>query len=89
MSIETKVKKPKGHDTLELELGGTLHNGVQVPVELILVFPEGNGLHAVKAMERLVHTQMDALYQELVHRQDGATIQTMLAHQVEDYEEEL
>jgi hypothetical protein len=89
MTIETKVKAPKGHDTFELKLGITLHNGVRVPVELILVFPEGNGLHAVKAMERLDHTQMDMIYQELIHRQDAAIIQTMLARQAEDVEDEL
>lgn len=88
MTIETKTELPEGREQLELELGVTLKTGVQVPVEVILVYPEGNGLHAVKALEQTMRENINDLFQMLINTQDRATIDAMLAsgHQMENEE---
>jgi hypothetical protein len=65
-------------DTLEFELGATLKSGLHVPINVTLEYPEDCGLHAVRALEQLVTTQINTLYQELVSRQDGSIVQALL-----------
>lgn len=79
MSIETEVNAPEGKDTLEFELGATLAGGVHVPVEVIIVYPEGHGLHAVQALIKAMETQTSGMFQELLNRRDESLITAMIA----------
>lgn len=84
---ESKIKTPKGRTDLGFDLGVTLAGDVHVPVEVFLVYPEGHGLHAVKALKQAMAENVNALYQELLNRGDKSLVDLMLANGAE-YEEE-
>lgn len=75
-----------GKDALDLELTATLPNGVIVPVEVSIVYPEGNGFHAVKAVQMLMDQNINQLFNQLIQRQDASIVQALLAsgHQMDE-----
>lgn len=77
--IETTFTPAPGKAALEFELGATLAGGVHVPIEVILVYPEGHGLHAVQALTKAMETQTAGMFQELLNRRDESLITAMLA----------
>jgi hypothetical protein len=66
---------------LDLQITATLPNGVVIPVDLSIVYPEGFGFNAVKAVEMLMRENINALWQELLNRQDASLIAVMMAQQ--------
>lgn len=86
---ETVVTTAPGRDSLNFDLGVTLKGGVHIPVEIIIVYPEGNGLHAVQALIKAMETQTEGMFQELLNRQDESLIAAMLAKGVHvEYEDD-
>lgn len=78
-------------DSLEFELKVSTHGGVEVPVEVQVTFPKDFGLYAVQGLALAAEgTHLNALFMELVNRQDGSVIQKLLAsgHQFEDDEDD-
>jgi hypothetical protein len=88
MTVETQVEVAEGKDKLEFELGVTLAGGVHVPVEVIIVYPQGNGLHAVQALTKAMETQTGSLFNELLNRQDASLVTAVLARQGESEDDE-
>ena len=75
-------------DTLEFDLGVTLHSGVHIPIEIVVTYPEGMGLHAVQALIRAMDTQANELFQQLVNQGDASVIQALLKKGYELEEED-
>lgn len=66
-------------DTFEFELGATLKSGVHVPIEVVVTYPEGMGLHAIQSLKQAMETQSGAMFQQLVNQNDASVISALLA----------
>lgn len=77
--MEAAITLPENREELSFDLGVTLNGGVHIPVEVFLVYPEGHGLHAVKALIQAMETQTGGMFQELLRRQDASLVSAMLA----------
>lgn len=86
-SETTTVYLPEGKESLEFELAATLKNGIRVPVEVVLVYPKGNGLYAVNALTQAMETQTGGMFNELLHRNDASVIQALLENSNDDEDE--
>ena len=60
----------------EMDLTVTADDGVTVPVQIVMTYPAGYGLYAVKAVEKLAE-QTGVLYQEMVTRNDLSTMMAL------------
>jgi len=87
--VEATINLPENREDLSFDLGVTLSGGVHIPVEVFLVYPEGQGLHAVKALIQAMETQTNGLFQELLNKQDASLIAAMLAQGAEYEDDEL
>lgn len=64
-------------DSFDMDLTVTATSGIQIPMTLVMTYPEGHGFYAAKALEA-VRDNMDPIWQELINRQDASTIKVML-----------
>lgn len=86
--MEATINLPENRDELSFDLGVTLNGGVHIPVEVFLVYPEGHGLHAVKALIQAMETQTNGLFRALLDKQDASLVSAMLARGVEFEDDE-
>lgn len=61
---------------LEMNLAVAATDGVTVDVQVVVTYPEGYGLYAVKALEQLA-AQTGTLYQEMVSRDDLSVMRAL------------
>lgn len=64
-------------DTIDFEVTVTATNGVQIPLQVVVTYPEGYGFYAAKALQAMPDN-MDGIWNDLIHRQDASTIKVML-----------
>lgn len=64
-------------DSFDMDLTVTATSGIQIPMKLVMTYPEGHGFYAAKALE-MVPNNMDTIWQELIQRQDASTVKVML-----------
>jgi hypothetical protein len=67
----------KQTDSFDMDLTVTATSGIQIPMRLVMTYPEGHGFYAAKALEA-VPGQMDTIWNELIQSQDASTIKVML-----------
>ena len=84
---ESKIKTPKGRSKLSFELEATMKNGMKLPVEVFIVYPEDQGLHAVNIVAQSMDSVKSALYQELLDRQDASLVSAMLTNRADEDDE--
>ena len=66
-----------GTDSFDMDLTVTANSGIQIPMKLLVTYPEGHGFYAAKALEA-VRNHMDVIWNELIQRQDDSTIKVMM-----------
>jgi hypothetical protein len=75
-------------DSLDMDITATATSGVQIPMKIVVTFPKGYGLYAAKSIEALP-ANMDAIYNELIQKQDASVIAVLLENGHEDEEGEI
>ncbi|MDQ5861775.1 MAG: hypothetical protein M3536_05885 [Actinomycetota bacterium] len=85
MSENTSTDKP---ETIDFQVDVTATNGIQVPLRIIVEYPDGYGFYAAKALQAMPEN-MSGIWNELIQRQDASTIKVMLdsGHVMEDDDE--
>ena len=85
---QSTIEVPEGRSEISFDLNATMKNGIQLPVEVFIVYPEGNGLHAINVVARAMQTQTGGMFQELLNRQDASIIQAMLERSADNDEDD-
>ena len=72
-------------DSFDMDLTVTATSGIQIPMKLVLTYPEGHGYYAAEALQA-IPDNMDGIWQELINRQDASIIKVMMdsGHYSED-----
>ena len=70
---------------LSFDIDVTATSGVKIPLTIKVLYPEGYGFYAAKALEAMPNN-MDGVYNELIHRHDASVLDVMLksGHALED-----
>lgn len=80
--------KPK-QDTIEFDMDCTTTDNVVIPMRLVVTYPKGYGFYAAKSLQ-MMPDNMDAIWNDLIHRQDRSTMEVMMSsgHMGDDEDDE-